>query len=105
MSKAAELADELRAITRQIDGLEGGEKLELGERHQGSLYMKPFHPRAAETVRAHAVAILKGVRAELLVEVAKEVGLPARFEEATEEIVVVQHPPIPSAVALPKDES
>lgn len=100
-SKAAKLANELKELTHQIDRLEAGACLELDVGPNHTRRMEGFHLRVASTVREHAIAILKAARAELLVEVAKEVGLPARFEEGIEEAVVVQHPPVPQAPALP----
>lgn len=101
-SKAAQLAQELKDLTAQIDKLVDGASIEMDVGGRGQRTMRPFHMRAANQIREHAIAILRSARAELLVEMAKEVGLPARLEEAAEEAVVVQQPSPPDPPALPK---
>lgn len=99
-SKAADLGEELSALTKQIDRIELNARIGLEVINAG---VAPFHPRAYARCREHCLAILKAARAELLVEVAKEVGLPARFEEATQEAVVVQQPSLPDLPVLPEE--
>jgi hypothetical protein len=53
--------------------------------------------------KEHVLAVLKATRADLMVEMAREVGLPARLE-AIEECVVVQRPNPPQPPALPSSE-
>ncbi len=104
-SKAEELGHDLAVLTRQIDLVEGGTGLGYDSRGgQGSVpSYTDFHPRVAAEIREHCVGLLKAARAELLVELAKEVGLPARYEESLEGAVIVQHPPAPPAPALPPE--
>jgi hypothetical protein len=100
MSQAAKLTQEMATLTAQIDAIESGVKIGLS-RNNG--YLQEFHPKAYEMCKEHVLAVLKATRADLMVEMAREVGLPARLE-AIEECVVVQRPNPPQPPALPSSE-